>query len=46
VYIEPCAGKGDALRRERAIKAMSKLAKETLVAAVPVIAVADNAPSG
>ena len=46
VYIETCAGKGDALRRERAIKAMSKLAKETLVAAVPVIAVADNAPSG
>ena len=46
VYIEPCAGKGNALRRERAIKAMSKLAKETLVAAVPVIAVADNAPSG
>ena len=46
VYIEPCACKGDALRRERAIKAMSKLAKETLVAAVPVIAVADNAPSG
>ena len=46
VYIEPCAGKGDALRRERAIKAMSKAAKETLVAAVPVIAVADNAPSG
>lgn len=46
VYIESCTGKGDALRRERAIKAMSKLAKETLVAAVPVIAVADNAPSG
>ena len=46
VYIERCAGKGDALRRERAVKAMSKLAKEALVAAAPVIAVADNAPSG
>ena len=46
VYIETCAGKGDALRRERAIKAMSKLAKEALVAGAPVIAVADNAPSG
>lgn len=46
VYIESCTGKGDALRRERAIKALSKLAKEALVAAVPVIAVADNAPSG
>jgi len=46
VYIESCTGKGDALRRERAVKAMSKLAKEALVAAAPVIAVADNAPSG
>lgn len=46
VYIEPCAGKGDALRRERAVKALSKLAKEALVAATPVIAVTDNAPSG
>ena len=46
VYIEPCASKGDALRRERAVKAMSKLAKEAMVAAVPVIAVADNALSG
>jgi putative endonuclease len=46
VYIEPCAGKGDALRRERAVKAMSKLAKEALVAGAPVIAVADNTPSG
>ncbi len=33
VYIESCTGKGDALRRERAIKALSKLAKEALVAA-------------
>jgi len=46
VYIEPCAGKGDALRRERAVKAMSKLAKEALVAAMPVIALTDNALSG
>lgn len=46
VYIEACAGKGDALRRERAIKGLTKAAKEALVAAAPVIAVVDNAPSG
>jgi putative endonuclease len=46
VYIEACAGKGDALRRERAIKGLTKAAKEMLVAAAPVIAVVDNAPSG
>ena len=46
VYIEACAGKGDALRRERAIKALSKTAKEALVVAAPVIAQVDNAPSG
>ncbi|WP_339522710.1 GIY-YIG nuclease family protein [Pseudomonas sp. EA_35y_Pfl2_R111] len=46
VYIERCAGKGDALRRERAVKAMSKLAKEALVATASVIAVADSAISG
>ena len=46
VYIEACAGKGDALRRERAIKALTKVAKEALVAAAPVIAMVDNAPSG
>jgi putative endonuclease len=44
VYTEACAGKGDALRRERAIKALGKAAKEALVAAA-VIAVADTAPS-
>lgn len=44
VYTEACASKGDALRRERAIKALAKAAKEALVAAA-VIAVADNAPS-
>lgn len=32
VYVEVCASKGDALRRERAIKALSKRAKEALVA--------------
>lgn len=31
-YVEACAGKGDALRRERAIKALSKRAKEALIA--------------
>jgi len=46
VYIEACAGKGDALRRERAIKGLTKAVKEALVAAAPVIAVVDNAPSG
>lgn len=46
VYIEACAGKGDALRRERAIKALAKTAKEGLVSTAPVIAVADNASSG
>jgi putative endonuclease len=44
VYTEVCAGKGDALRRERAIKALGKAAKEALVTTA-VIAVADNAPS-
>lgn len=33
-YIEGCAGKGDALRRERAIKRLSKSAKEALILAV------------
>lgn len=46
VYIEACGGKGDALRRERAIKGLTKAVKEALVAAAPVIAVVDNAPSG
>lgn len=32
VYSEACAGKGDALRRERAIKRLGKAAKESLVA--------------
>ncbi|MDG9925531.1 MULTISPECIES: GIY-YIG nuclease family protein [unclassified Pseudomonas] len=33
VYIESCADKSAALRRERAIKALAKTAKERLVAA-------------
>ncbi|MBN7116909.1 GIY-YIG nuclease family protein [Ectopseudomonas oleovorans] len=33
-YIEACAGKGDALRRERAIKRLSKVAKEALILSV------------
>lgn len=33
-YVETCAGKGDALRRERAIKRLSKSAKEALILAV------------
>jgi len=44
VYIEPCVAKGDALRRERAIKALGKAAKEALVAGA-VIATADDRPS-
>lgn len=32
-YVEACAGKGDALRRERAIKRLSKSAKEALILA-------------
>lgn len=46
VYTEACVGKGDALRRERAIKALSKVAKERLVATAAVIAAVDSAPSG
>ncbi|SFP96566.1 GIY-YIG nuclease family protein [Pseudomonas borbori] len=46
VYIESCAGKGDALRRERAIKRLGKPAKEVLVAGGSLIAVADGALSG
>lgn len=31
VYVEACDGKGEALRRERAIKRLTKAAKERLV---------------
>ena len=44
VYIEACPSKGDALRRERAIKSLKKPAKEALVAAFGEWAV--NQPSG
>jgi putative endonuclease len=40
VYVEACPGKGDALRRERAIKALTKKAKEALVIAQPPALVA------
>lgn len=33
-YVEACAGKGDALRRERTIKRLSKAAKEALILSV------------
>lgn len=46
VYVEACAGKGDALRRERAIKALGKPAKERLVLAAAALAIspADSRP--
>ena len=37
-YVEACAGKGDVLRRERAIKRLSKSAKEALILAVDGVA--------
>lgn len=46
VYVEACADKGGALRRERAIKQLSKKAKEALVLAAGVMALADNPVSG
>ncbi|MBC9251938.1 hypothetical protein A9179_16830 [Pseudomonas alcaligenes] len=45
VYVEACADKSAALRRERAIKALAKTAKETLVREHAMQA-ADNALSG
>lgn len=41
VYIEACESKGDALRRERAIKALTKATKERLVASASI---ADRSP--
>jgi putative endonuclease len=46
VYSEACAGKGDALRRERAIKRLSKAAKEALVAAGSLIGALDGGVAG
>ncbi|MBD9482256.1 GIY-YIG nuclease family protein [Pseudomonas sp. PDM14] len=45
VYIEACTAKGDALRRERAIKALAKQAKERLSQAWLMQQV-DATPSG
>lgn len=44
VYVESCAGKGAALRRERAIKRLAKSAKELLVQGC--MQPADDASSG
>lgn len=41
VYVEACPGKGDALRREHALKRLGKAAKEALVAAYAADAVND-----
>lgn len=41
-YVEACAGKADALRRERAIKRLSKSAKEALILAVDGISSASG----
>jgi putative endonuclease len=43
VYVQACADKGAALRRERAIKRLKKSAKEALLTAV--IEVLDKPPS-
>lgn len=45
VYSESCAGKGDALRRERAIKRLGKGAKEALAATGSLMHVFDEQPS-
>ncbi|WP_137819573.1 GIY-YIG nuclease family protein [Pseudomonas sp. 2FG] len=45
VYVEACADKGEALRRERAIKQLKKSAKEILVNEVGVIGAVDSALS-
>ena len=48
VYVEACASKGDALRRERAIKRLRKAAKESLVGEPmqPLAVDAVNRPNG
>lgn len=45
VYVEACLDKGEALRRERAIKQLKKGAKEVLVAEAGAIGVVDSALS-
>jgi putative endonuclease len=42
VYTEVCTGKGEALRRERAIKRLGKPAKETLVSGSRLIGAVDS----
>jgi putative endonuclease len=42
VYTEVCTGKGEALRRERAIKRLGKPAKETLVSGSSLIGAVDS----
>ena len=46
VYVEACADKGAALRRERAIKALKKTAKEHLVLTADLIDPLDSVLSG
>ncbi|UVE16836.1 GIY-YIG nuclease family protein [Pseudomonas sp. LS44] len=46
VYVEACGAKGEALRRERAIKGMAKAAKEDLVLNGASIHHADAVESG
>lgn len=47
VYVEACADKPAALRRERSIKRLSKPAKEALVASPPSISlIGDDKPEG
>ena len=48
VYVEACASKGDALRRERAIKRLRKPAKEALLGQLmqPLPGDAVNRPNG
>ena len=45
VYVERCEGKGDALRRERTIKRLSKKDKENLVQAWAAIQTGYDTPS-
>ncbi|MCY1266500.1 GIY-YIG nuclease superfamily protein [compost metagenome] len=44
VYVEACAGKGEALSRERAIKALRKPAKERLAASAPSLSLLPRFP--
>lgn len=46
VYVEPCADKGTALRREQAIKRLAKSAKEQLVMSRCVPPCGQDVPEG